>query len=302
MQSINPCFWYDFDAMEAAELYQQALPNTSVVSTFHYPTEGLPAFQEGFAGLPMLVELSIDGFTISLFNGGDAFTPNPSFSLMLVFDPARNPDAEQALRHAWATLSREGKELMALGEYPFSPLYAWVEDKFGVSWQLITPGASQISTRPFVLPTFLFGPATQKPALAALNLYTEVFEDAKISTMIPYDEPPNSVGMGGVVYSELQIADQWFVAMDANLDLGFSFTPGASLIVKCTTQEEIDHLWDGLSATPSAELCGWCRDEFGFSWQIIPETYQAALCASPATYAAAMKMKKIIMAELQRTW
>lgn len=297
MQTIYPCFWYDFTAEEAADLYQQALPNTSVVSTLHYPTEELPAFQQDFAGLPLMVELTINGFSINLFNGGDAFTPNPSLSLMLIFDPSSNPDAEQALRHAAAVLGEEGNAIMPLGEYPFSPLYAWIEDKYGVSWQLLTPMEPLREGRPFVLPTFLFGHITDSRARAALNLYTEIFEDAEIGTVIPYDETAEPVDMGGVIYSEMQLADQWFVAMDAAEPVEFSFTPGASLLVKCTTQEEIDRLWDGLSATPSAEQCGWCRDEFGFSWQIIPEAFQT-LCTDPQAYAAMMKMKKIILAEL----
>lgn len=297
MQTIYPCFWYDFTAEEAADLYQQALPNTSVVSTLHYPTEELPAFQQGFAGLPLMIELDIDGFTISLFNGGDAFTPNPSFSLMLVFDPATNPVAEEALRHAAKTLGKDGKTVMQLGQYPFSPLYTWIEDKYGVSWQLITPVDSMPDKRPFVLPTFLFGQIDHSRARTALSLYTEVFEDAQIGAVIPYDETAEPVDMGGVVYSEMRLADQWFVAMDAAAEIDFSFTPGASLMVKCTTQEEIDRLWDGLSATPSAEQFGWCRDEFGFSWQIIPNTFQT-LCTNPQSYAAMMKMKKIILADL----
>lgn len=297
MQKISPCFWYDFTAEEAAALYQEALPNTSVVHTLHYPTEQLPAFQEEFAGLPLLIELDINGYTVSLLNGGDAFTPNPSFSMMLVFDPDENPNAEQELCHAWKVLTREGQELMALGEYPFSPLYAWVEDKFGVSWQLITPTERSRPHRPFVLPTFLFGNIAQNRTQSALNLYTEIFEDAHIGTVVPYDESAEPVDMGGVVYSEMQLADQWFVAMDSAADVEFTFTPGASLLVKCASQEEIDRLWDGLSATPSAEQCGWCRDEFGFSWQILPEAFQT-LCTDPNTYATMMKMKKIVMDEL----
>lgn len=297
MQTIYPCFWYDFTAEEAAALYQQALPNTSVVSTLHYPTEALPAFQQDFAGLPLMIELNINGFGISLFNGGDAFAPNPSFSLMLIFDPSTNQKAEEALRHAAKVLGEDGNVIMALGEYPFSPLYTWVEDRFGVSWQLIMPTEPLRDERPFVLPTFLFGHKEQSRTRSALSLYTEVFEDAEIGTVIPYDETAESVDMGGVVYSELQLADQWFVAMDAAAEIDFTFTPGASLLVKCTTQDEIDRLWDGLSATPSAEQCGWCRDEFGFSWQILPEAYQT-LCTDPQSYAAMMKMKKIILAEL----
>ena len=297
MQKILPCFWYDFTADQAAELYQAALPRTSVATTLHYPHDGLPAFQQDFAGLPLSIELDIDGFMITLVNGGDAFSPNPSLSIMMIFDPTTNANAEAELRHAWHTLTEHGRELIPLSRYPFSPLYSWVEDQFGVSWQLMMPSDLVREDRPFALPALLFGNAVQNKTQAALNLYTEIFEDAYIGTVVPFADQAEPVGLGSVMYSEMSLADQWFVAMDSGTTTDFTFTPGASLLVKCDSQTEIDRLWDGLSANPSAEQAGWCRDEFGFSWQIVPSSL-ATYVANPAAYAALMTMKKIIVADL----
>lgn len=297
MQKILPSFWHDFTAESAVVLYQEAFPRASVVRTIRYPTQGLPVFQRGFAGRIMAIDLEIDGFQIQLLNAGDAFRPNPSLSLMVVFDPSKNTHAINELHHAWEVLAKDGRVLMALDTYPFSPLYGWVEDAFGTSWQLIVPDPDQQVERPAIMPSLMFGHTQQGKARTALTLYTEVFDDAQIGTLVPINEFVESTSIGDVIFSEFMLGDQWFVAMDASTATGFTFSPGASLLVRCSCQEEIDQLWDGLSAQPGAEQGGWCRDEFGFSWQIVPDTL-ADQISRPERYAALIKMKKISIAGL----
>ena len=73
-----------------------------------------------------------------------------------------------------------------------------------------------------------------------------------------------------VMYSDLRLGETWFVAMDGGREHGFAFNEAVSLMVECDTQEEIDYYWDALSAVPEAEICGWCRDRFGVTWQVAP--------------------------------
>ena len=71
------------------------------------------------------------------------------------------------------------------------------------------------------------------------------------------------------MFSDFQLADQWFVAMDAGGEQDFSFTEGVSLSVTCADQVEIDRVWSALSAVPESEQCGWCKDRFGVSWMVV---------------------------------
>ena len=73
-----------------------------------------------------------------------------------------------------------------------------------------------------------------------------------------------------VMFTDFTLANQWFTAMDGAGAHDFKFTEALSFIVNCDTQEEIDHFWSKLSHVPEAEQCGWCKDEYGVSWQIVP--------------------------------
>src|SRR3546814_9668903 len=75
---------------------------------------------------------------------------------------------------------------------------------------------------------------------------------------------------GTVMFSDFRLEGQWFAAMDSAREHGYAFNEAVSLLVNCDTQEEIDYLWEKLSAVPEAEQCGWLKDPFGLSWQISP--------------------------------
>lgn len=294
MQRIVPHAWCNRTNAAAAELYCAALPNTSVINTLHYPTTGLPEFQESFAGEPVVTELDIAGFKFALINAGDTYRPTPALNLMLNFDPANSPAAEEQLRHAWKTFMQAGAtELMPLGEYAFSPLYAWVEDPYGVSWQLMLTNP-QGEPRPFVIPSFLFGGPAQNQAQRAIETYLRVFPDSQMGTLVPWAEATGPAEAGSVLFADFQLCGQWFTAMDSGAETEFTFTPGMSLMLLCDTQEEIDAAWEQLSAVPEAEQCGWLIDEFGVSWQIAPAQYHQLL-EKPGAYTNMMQMKKLII-------
>ncbi len=296
MQKITPNLWFAGDAAEGAELYASTFPNARVVSTSYYPDEGLPDFQREFAGKPLTVSVEIDGFRIQLINAGASYRPNPSLSFMMNFDPSSDPDARERIDDVWTKLADGGRVLMPLGEYPFSVRYGWVEDRFGVNWQLILTDPTG-EPRPFVMPAFLFSGDAQDRAREAVDYYTSVLPDSRLGSLVEYPQQSGPAAAGAVMFADFTLAGQWFVAMDSAAEMSEGFTPGYSLSVECADQDEIDRLWDALSSVPEAEQCGWCVDRFGVSWQVVPERMDE-LMEAPGAFQAMLEMKKLVIADL----
>jgi predicted 3-demethylubiquinone-9 3-methyltransferase (glyoxalase superfamily) len=294
MQRIVPNIWFDHDAAEAAEFYTTIFPEGRVVDTQYYPTEGLPDFQADLAGKVLAVDFTLAGYRFTAINAGDEFPVNPSVSFFLNFDPSVDPQAREHLDEMWVALSAGGQALMPLQEYPFSPHYGWVQDKYGVSWQLMTTNPEG-ERRPFIIPSLMFGHTAQGRAAEAIEFYTALLA-GRTGMVARYPQEAGPVA-GEVMFADFQLFDQWFAAMDA-ADQDFTFSPGVSLMLSCADQAEIDHYWDQLSTVPEAEQCGWCTDKFGLSWQVVPASMNQ-LMTRPGAYATLMNMKKIDIAALE---
>lgn len=294
MQKIVPNIWFNGNAAEAADFYATVLPRTTGQVLMRYPEEGLPDFQRAMAGQPLTTEVVIDGFQIIGINAGPEFTPNESISFMLNFDPATDPDAAGTLDRVWAGLVDGGEVREELGEQPFSPSYGVVRDRYGVTWQLILTNPEG-DRRPFVLPRLLFCGAAQNKAKAAIAKYTALFDGAGIGMVVDYTTATGAAAADAVMFADFTLGGQWFVAMDSIDPQDFSFSCGVSLQVNCQDQAEIDRYWDALSAVPEAEQCGWCADEFGVSWQIVPSDMGDLV--TPEAYQAMLGMKKIVIAD-----
>ena len=182
---------------------------------------------------------------------------------------------------------------MPLQEYPFSQYYGWVADRYGVNWQLMLADPAG-PPRPAIVPQFLFTGA-EPHARAAIDYYTGLFDDSAVGALM---EQPNPTGDGEnyVMYADFTLAGQWFAALDGGAVHDFTFTPGMSLEVDCPDQQEIDRLWDALSAVPEAEACGWLVDWFGVSWQIVPAML-GELMTRPDAYQHLLAMKKLVIAD-----
>lgn len=108
----------------------------------------------------------------------------------------------------------------------------------------------------------------------AANYYAETFENCKITRTIKFPKSAESVSgkpAGSVMTVEFEIDGYPFMVLNGGKVPGFELTSGTSFIVNCEDQEEIDRLWAKLSAVPEAEQCGWCKDKFGVTWQIVPK-------------------------------
>ena len=280
-QVITPAIWCDGTADEAAQFYTDVFRDTSIA--------------EQVPGLAATV--SIHGFRLSLINGGNQYAPNPSISCILNFDPLLFGGEEQArtyLDELYKRLSTGGV-LMELGEYPFSPRYAWVRDRFGMTWQLMLTDPDG-DPRPFIIPSFMFGGTNHAHAEEATDAWITLFDNSRRGALYRYEEG-GPLEAGTVMFTDFTLRGTWMAATDSGAFHDFTFTPGVSIIVSCRDQEEIDRYWAGLSAVPEVERCGWCIDRWGVSWQIVPYNI-AELMADAATHDNILHMGKIDLTKL----
>jgi predicted 3-demethylubiquinone-9 3-methyltransferase (glyoxalase superfamily) len=107
----------------------------------------------------------------------------------------------------------------------------------------------------------------------AANHYVSIFKNSSIKNITKFPEAAEEVSgkpAGSVMTVEFEIDGSSFIALNGGKVPGFEFSPAVSFLINCETQEEIDNLWDNLSAVPEAEQCGWCTDKFGITWQVVP--------------------------------
>lgn len=292
MQRIVPNIWCQGNAYEVGKFYTATFPDTSMEVTAYYPEEGLPDFQKDFAGQPLVVDVTLSGYLLRLVNAGQDFRPTPAISFIINMNPADHGGEDLTrgeIMRMWEALTDGGQVRMPLGEYPHSLLYGWVEDAYGVNWQLMLSDPAA-ETRPPVTPQFLFT-GENAQAQQAIELYTGLFPDSSTGMTLPQGDD------GGIMFAEFTLAGQWFSAMDGGTIHNFTFSPGLSLEFDCADQQEIDSLWGALSAVPEAEQCGWLVDRFGVSWQIVPAN-MGELMQRPGAYQRMLKMKKIVIADL----
>jgi predicted 3-demethylubiquinone-9 3-methyltransferase (glyoxalase superfamily) len=285
-QKILPCLWFNGRVEEAAEFYVSIFKNSKLLHLNHYGesasnASGMPK------GAPLTLTFQLEGREFVILNGGPHCTLNPSMSFYVSCESAAEVDA------LWKKLSPGGKALMEVGEYPFSKRYGWIEDRFGVHWQLnLAPGAAQKIT-----PLLMFAGEQWGRAEEAIKHYISVFPDSGIRRMVHYgSQYPGPTGK--VVHSVFALCGQEFMAMDSHEKIPVDFSVANSLFVKCDTQSELDAYWDKLSADPEWEQCGWLKDKFGLSWQLTPARLNELLddsdpAKSDRVMAAVVSMKKL---------
>lgn len=296
LPKITPNLWFNGNASEATEFYTSVFGG-EIVETMNYPSDEslLEDFQKDMAGKVLTVDFQLLDMRFVAINAGPEFRPNTSISFMVNFNPESDSSARERLDELWAKLIEGGRELMPLGEYDFSERYGRVEDRYGYSWQLILTAPGR-EPRAAIVPCLLFGGRNQGRAQEAIDFYTNELPDAELGNIMRYEEHIGPAMPESIAYSEFRLWDQWFVAMDSGVEQDFSFTEAVSFSISCVDQEEIDTLWDKLSREPEFEQCGWCKDQFGVSWQIVPEA-TAELLSRPNAYQHMMQMKKLIIAD-----
>ncbi len=254
MQKITPSLWFNGNAEEAAHFYTSIFKDSKIENVSYYSEAGPRP-----KGTVLTVVFQLNGQEFMGINAGPEFKFTPAISFFV------NCETEQEIDELWSVLSRDGTVLMELDAYPFSKKFGWVEDKFGVSWQLNLAGRTQKIT-----PFLTYVGAQYGKAEEAMHLYLSLFKNADILRIERYSASEGEPE-GTVKHAVFTLDGQEFMAMESShQEHSFTFTPAISLLVNCETQQEVDELWEKLSAGGKEDQCGWLVDRYGVSWQIVP--------------------------------
>jgi predicted 3-demethylubiquinone-9 3-methyltransferase (glyoxalase superfamily) len=258
MQGIIPFLWFDNQAEEAAGFYVSLFRNSKTGIKTCY-NEDIAKVSGRPIGSVMTVDFQLEGQDFIALNGNDEHPFTPAVSFFVACETSEEID------RLWQALSVGGSILMALDKYPFSEKYGWLQDKYGVHWQLILAERSQKIT-----PCLLFVGEQAGKAEEAMNLYISIFPNSGIASVERYraDEGPDA---GRIKHATFSLDGQEFSAMDSGMPAhAFTFTTAVSFMVNCETQTEVDHFWEKLTEGGKEIHCGWLTDPYGVAWQITP--------------------------------
>ena len=300
MQKITPHLWFDKEAKEAAKFYTSIFSNSKITNTTTIHEVPTPT------GDCDIVSFELNGQPFMAINAGPLFKFNPSLSFIVNFDPSRDKNGRRNLDALWGKLSQGGTALLPLDKYPFSERYGWIQDKYGLSWQLILSNPEG-EERPAIVPSLMFVGAVAGRAEEAVNFYLSVFKNSKRGIVARYGKGQEPDKEGTIMFSDFMLGGQWFAAMDSAWEHKFAFNEAISLLIPCETQEEIDYYWGKLSADPKAEQCGWLKDRYSLSWQVWPTAMGEMMTkGTPEQIArvtrAFLPMKKFDIAALKRAY
>jgi predicted 3-demethylubiquinone-9 3-methyltransferase (glyoxalase superfamily) len=275
-EQITPCLWFNNQAAEAAALYCSIFENAKIT-----------------AQSPIVTGIEISGQSITLLDGGPKYQPNPSISFYYICEK------ESELDGIWKALSKGGNIMMALDKYPWGEKYGWITDKFGISWQIALGKISDVGQR--ITPCFLFTGKQYGRADEALVHYSSIFKTTHVDGILRYGNNESPDIEGKVKHAQFALNGQKFMMMESAAPHNFTFSEGVSLTIHCETQEEIDHYWNRLTESGEESMCGWLKDKFGVSWQIIP-TILSKIMSDPAKAGKAanafMSMRKFNIEQL----
>lgn len=295
MQKITPFLWFDNNAEEAVEFYTSVFENSKEGNASHYDEAGAKVSGRP-KGSVMTVPFQLYGQNFTALNGGPLFKLNPSVSFFV------NCKTENEVQKLWDKLSDGGKALMPLDKYPFSEKYGWIQDKYGLSWQLIL-SAGEIKQN--IVPSMLFVGNVCGRAEEAINFYTSLFDNSKVLSTFRYGANQKPDKEGTIAFTDFILEGQIFAAMDSAHAHDFTFNEAVSFVVNCESQKEVDYFWKKFSEGGAEGQCGWLKDKYGLSWQIVP-TALGKLFSDPdpekskRVMATMLQMKKIVIEDLKK--
>lgn len=260
MKTSHPNFvnglWFDSEAEEAARFYTSTFPDSKMGFISYYGDEGFEIHRRP-AGSVMSVNFNLCGLEFQGINGGPLFKINPSLSYFVICETEKETDA------LWNTLVKGGSVLMSLEKQDWSEKYGWLQDKYGLTWQISLGKVADVGQK--ITPSFLFVGEQFGRAEEAIDFYTSVFPDSGVTGIMTSPE-------GSVMHAQFKLRGQEFMIMESDdKNHKFQFNEGVSIIVNCNTQKEIDYYWEKLTSDGGKEIeCGWLKDKFGVSWQVTP--------------------------------
>jgi predicted 3-demethylubiquinone-9 3-methyltransferase (glyoxalase superfamily) len=271
-EKITPCLWYNGQAKQAAALYCSVFANAKIT-----------------AQSPIVTGIDVDGQSITLLDGGPMYQPNPSISFYYICEK------EDEFDRIWNAFSKEGLVMMPADKYPWSEKYGWINDKFGVSWQLGVDKLSNVGQK--ITPCFLFTGKQYGRVDEAIGFYSSIFDNPSVDGILRYSNNELPDTEGKVKHAQIALNGQKLMLMESAAAHKFTFTEGVSLTIHCENQQQIDYYWTKLTESGGQEsMCGWLKDKFGVSWQIIP-TILSKIMSDPAKAGKAaqafMSMRKL---------
>lgn len=246
----------------------------------------------------MTVDFKLAGYKMIALNGGPHFSFTPAISFYVTCE------TEAEVDELWEKLSEGGSTMMPLDQYEWSEKYGWVRDRYGLTWQISLGKLEDVHGQKIV-PLLMYVDEEGR-AEEAINLYTSLFDDSEIDGILRYG-PGEDQPEGTVTHAQFLLKGELFMVMDSSPEhADFTFNEAVSLLIQCEDQEEIDHFWN-LSTVPEAEQCGWLKDKFGVSWQVVPEQLSGMLNDSDSEKAervteAFLQMKKFDIQKLQEAY
>jgi len=291
MQAITTHLWFDKEANEAAALYTSIFKDSKIKNT--------ATLHNTPSGTVDLLSIELLGQEFRLINAGPLFKFTPAVSFLVACDTKEEVEA------LWNELAKGGSALIELGEYPFSEKYGWTQDRYGLSWQVMFMGDRKIEQK--ITPTLMFVGEQCGKAEEAIKFYASVFHDAKIGHILRYGKGEKPDKEGTIKHAGVSLEGESFAVMDSARAYNFTFNEAISFMVHCDTQEQIDYFWSKLSADPTAEQCGWLKDKFGLSWQIVPTVMDEMLSDKDQSKLARvteafLKMRKFDIAKLKEAY
>lgn len=292
MERIVPHLWFNDNAKEAVNFYRTLFDDSKMM--LEQKLDGTPSGEN-----TAYYEFTLAGQLFGALNGGPHFTFNPAISISV------NCETIEETEVLWQKLIEGGRALMPLQEYTFSKLYGWVEDKYGLSWQVIYTEGFEYEQK-ITMQLMFSGHMTGK-ANEAIKYYTDLFKDGVIGDFHEYEEGQAVQEDAKISHANFSILDTEILASDNGTQTDYTFNEAISLMVLCVTQAEIDYYWEKLSADPEAEQCGWLKDKFGVSWQIVPANMNELMSRGTQAQIDAvtqefLKMKKLDKNHLERAW
>jgi predicted 3-demethylubiquinone-9 3-methyltransferase (glyoxalase superfamily) len=296
MKTITPNLWFDKNTEEAVNFYVSLFSDSKINSTSYFGKEGFE--HHGMPeGTVMTIGFELNKQKLIALNGGPIFKFNESISFFVYCE------SDEQINSLYKKLSDGGKVNMPLDKYDWSEKYAWVKDKFGVSWQL---DVTKNNANQKIVPALLFVNEKFAKVKEAVDHYTNIFPDSKVIFEFPNPKIENIPGET-LAFAQFSLSGNLFNAMSGQGEHKFDFNEAFSFVVNCDDQKELDYFWDKLSegGDPKAQMCGWLKDKFGVSWQIIPSVLSKYLSdgnKAQKVMARVLQMKKLDIRKLEEAY
>ena len=282
--NIFPCLWFNGDGKEAADFYCEIFNGKITADT------------------PVVLNIELFGQKLMFLNAGPQFEKNASISFTILCE------TEDEVQQYWNELVKNGTILMELAEYPWSKKYGWVRDQFGVTWQIYL--GEKLGDQN-IIPTLMFIYQNNGQAQKAIEFYTSIFPNSKVGGILKYGEGvgnENHEVAENVQHADFEIDHYKIFCMDNSHDHQFHFNEGISIVVMTDDQKQTDHLWNSLVAGGRPSMCGWLKDQFGVSWQIVPKKLLELMndfdqpIKAQKVVEAMMSMQKIEISDLENAY